>query len=135
MNKKNFTTEIILIHPGSNVAMATEALKEILGSDIKFVKDLIKAINRSASNLISDFESWQLKEEIKVVSKNGILITFQQPKPYISISFANEEDAIDACGYLEHVGIQFKLITINYRFWDEVDEILINKGFYKEEEL
>ena len=87
--KSEFTIEIVLVDPGPNLPMAVEALKDILGSNIEFIKSLVYSMKKSSSLSINKLEMWQLKEQVNVISKNGVLINFVQPKPFISLAFTS----------------------------------------------
>ena len=131
--KSEFTIEIALVDPGPNLPMCVEAFKDILGSDIEFIKSLVYSMNKSSSLLVNKFEMWQLKEQINVVSKNGVLINFVQPKPFISLAFKFLDDANRAAKYLEHVGMEITFTITHQKYSREIEDILSNKNFLNEE--
>jgi len=133
--KHEFTSEIILIDPGPDIQTSAEALKNVLGSNIKFVNELVRSINRTTPAFISDFDAWNFEGITNLISKKDVLITFSQPKPFISISFKSFDAAFEAATYLKNVGMTINLITINQIFRNELENILLNKDFLNEGEL
>lgn len=131
--KNEFTIEISLVDPGPNLLMVVEALKDILGSDIELIKSLVYSLKKSSSLSINKFEIWHLKEQVNLISKNGVLINFFQPKPFLSLAFKYLDDANRAAKYLKHVGMEITFTVTNQKYSNQIENILINKNFLNEE--